>query len=134
MSERKVVLVRDVMNDRYILMDGLETVGAAFSELKRKEARCIIVKKRNQRDEYGLVLLSDIATKVIATDRSPDRVNIYEIMSKPVISVRADMDIRYTVRMFSQFGIAVAPVIEKGEISGVVTYADIVLHSLSVNE
>ncbi|MDH3314511.1 MAG: CBS domain-containing protein [Betaproteobacteria bacterium] len=134
MSQKQIVRVRDVMNDRYILVDGLETVGAAFAELKHKEARCIIVKKRNERDEYGVVLLSDIARKVIAPDRPPDRVNIYEIMSKPVISVRADMDIRYTVRLFSQFGIAVAPVIEQGEIIGVVTYTDIVLHSLSANE
>ncbi len=134
MNERKTVRVRDVMNDRYILVDGLETVGAAFAKLKQKEARCIIVKKRTETDEYGIVLLSDIATKVIAPDRSPDRVNIYEIMSKPVISVRANMDIRYTVRLFSQFGIAVAPVIEQGEIIGIVTYTDIVLQGLSANE
>ncbi len=134
MNQRKTVRVRDVMNDRYILVDGLETVGAAFAKLKRKEARCIIVKKRTEADEYGIVLLSDIAAKIIATDRSPERVNVYEIMSKPVISVRADMDIRYTVRLFGQFGIAVAPVIEKGEITGIVTYTDIVLNSLTVEE
>lgn len=134
MSEKEIVHVRDVMNDRYIMVDGLETVRAAFSELKRKEARCIIVKKRNERDEYGMVLLSDIARKIIAPNRSPERVNIYEIMSKPVISVRADMNIRYTVRLFNQFGIAVAPVIEQGEIIGVVTYTDIVLQSLPSDE
>ncbi len=134
MSEKEIVHVRDVMNDRYIMVDGLETVRAAFSELKRKEARCIIVKKRNERDEYGMVLLSDIARKIIAPNRSPERVNIYEIMSKPVISVRADMNIRYTVRLFNQFGIAVAPVIEQGDIIGVVSYTDIVLHSLPSDE
>lgn len=134
MNERKVIRVRDVMNDRYILVDGLETIGAAFSELKREEARCIIVKRRTDRDEYGMVLLSDIAKKVIAEDRSPDRVNVYEIMSKPVISVRPDMDIRYTARLFSQFGLAVAPVIEKEEIIGVVTYTDIVLQGMSAHQ
>lgn len=134
MSEKEIVHVRDVMNDRYIMVDGLETVRAAFSELKRKEARCIIVKKRNERDEYGMVLLSDIARKIIAPNRSPERVNIYEIMSKPVISVRADMNIRYTVRLFNQLGLAVAPVIEQGEIIGVVTYTDIVLQSLPSDE
>ncbi len=107
---------------------------AAFSELKRKEARCIIVKKRNEGDEYGMVLLSDIARKIIAPNGSPERVSIYEIMSKPVISVRADMNIRYTVRLFNQFGLAVAPVIEQGEIIGVVTYTDIVLQSLPSDE
>ena len=134
MNEHRVVRVRNVMNDRYILIDGLETVGAAFTEVKRTEARCIIVKKRDERDEYGLVLLSDIAIKVIAADRSPERVNIYEVMSKPVISVNPDMDIRYTARLFNQFGIAVAPVMEQGEIIGIVTYTDIVLRGLFADE
>ena len=134
MSEHPTVRVRDVMNDRYLLMDGLATVGAAFAEIKRTHARCIIVKKRDERDEYGIVLLSDIAKKVIAADRSPERVNIYEVMSKPVISVGPDMDIRYTARLFGRFGIAVAPAIEGGEILGIVTYTDIVLNGLSVGD
>jgi predicted transcriptional regulator len=134
MSEQKIIRVRDVMNDRYLLVDGLETVAAAFSELKRREARCIVIKKRTESDEYGMVLLSDIAKKVIAADRSPERVNVYEIMSKPVLSVRADMNIRYTARLFSQFGIAVAPVIEHDEIIGLVTYTDIVLRGLSAHD
>lgn len=134
MSEKRIVQVRDVMNDRYILVDGLDTVSAAFSKLKRNEARCIIVKKRSDSDEYGIVLLSDIARKIIAPDRSPGRVNIYEIMSKPVISVRPDMNIRYAVRLFDQFGIAVAPVIAQEEVIGVVTYTDFVLQGMSVNE
>ena len=133
MNKPAIVRTRDVMNARYITIDGLETVGTAFAEVKRTDARCIVVKKRDERDEYGVVLLSDIAKKVIAADRSPDRVNVYEIMSKPVISVSPDMDIRYAARLFSQFGISVAPVIEQGEIIGIVTYTDIVLHGLSAN-
>ena len=134
MNERKVVQVRDVMNDRYILVDGLETVGAAFAELKRKNARCIVVRKRHEGDEFGLVLLSDIAKKVIAADRSPERVNIYEIMSKPVVSVHPDMNIRYTARLFGRFGLAVAPVIDDDQVLGTVTYTDIVLRGLLVDD
>ena len=134
MNEKNVTRVRDVMNDRYILVDGLETVGSAFAELKSKEARCIVVEKRSDGDEYGIVLLSDIAKKVIAEDRSPQRVNVYEIMSKPVVSVRPEMDIRYTARLFSQFGLAVAPVIERDRIVGIVTYTDIVLQGMSMHE
>lgn len=134
MNEKNVTRVRDVMNDRYILVDGLETVGSAFAQLKSKEARCIVVEKRSDDDEYGIVLLSDIAKKVIAEDRSPERVNVYEIMSKPVVSVRPEMDIRYTARLFSQFGLAVAPVIERDRIIGIVTYTDIVLQGMSHHE
>jgi CBS domain-containing protein len=43
----------------------------------------------------GVVLIADIASKVIAKDRALERVNVYEIMTKPIISVHPDMDIRY---------------------------------------
>jgi predicted transcriptional regulator len=48
-------------------------------------------------------------------------------MSKPVISVRPNMDIRYTARMFENFGLSMAPVLKRGEVLGVVTYREIVL-------
>ena len=131
-DEPRVVRARDVMNDRFILVDKMDTVRVALERLKEVDARCLIVDKYHANDEYGLVLLSDVAKKVIAHDRSPDRVNVYEIMSKPVIAVRPEMDIRYTARLFDSFGLAMAPVIEGGVVTGVVTYTDIVLEGLEL--
>ena len=66
-------------------------------------------------------------------DRSPERVNIYEIMSKPVIGVDPEMDIRYCTRLFDKFGLSYAPVIDKGELKGIVSYANMVLRGLCFN-
>ncbi len=127
MNAEKIIRVSDVMSQRFIIEDGLATVAEAIDALRKVDAECVIVQKRHDDDEYGLVLLSDIARKIIASDRSPDRVNLYEIMSKPVISVRPNMDIRYTARMFENFGLSMAPVLKRGEVLGVVTYREIVL-------
>jgi len=124
-----IIRVSDVMNQRFIIEDGLATVAEAIDALRKADAVCVIVQKRHDDDEYGLVLLSDIARKIIASDRSPERVNLYEIMSKPVISVRPNMDIRYTARMFENFGLSMAPVLKRGEVLGVITYREIVLLS-----
>ena len=131
MSEKKLVRVRDVMKNNYDLVDGKITVREALKAMKYQDNKSLIVNKRDDDDEYGIVLLSDIAKQVLATDRSPDRVNVYEIMSKPVLSVRPDMDIRYCARMFEQFGLSRAPVIERGNIIGVVSYTDMVLRGLA---
>jgi len=40
------------------------------------------------------------------------------------------MDVRYCARMFDNFGLASAPVIENGQVMGVVGYNDIVLKGL----
>jgi len=130
MSEQKTIRVHEVMTRRHIEIDGLETVTQALEAMKAVRAKAIIVKKRNDDDEFGIVLLVDIAKKVLARDRSPDRVNIYEIMSKPVVSVSPTMDVRYCARLFESFGLNVAPVIEGGEVLGLVGYDDLVFDGL----
>lgn len=129
MSNR--IRVKDVMQGHYLMIDGQSTVTEAISALAGDEATALVVNKRDENDEYGIVLLSDIAKKVLAKDRHPDRVNVYEIMSKPVISVHAGMDVRYCSRLFNQFGIASAPVLENGSIIGIVDYRALVLQGLA---
>ena len=77
-------------------------------------------------------MLRDIALMVLAPNKSPDRVNVYEIMSKPVMSVHSKMDIRYCAKLLDRFGLSRAPVIDNGKIVGLVSYTDIVLKGLKV--
>ncbi len=130
MSEQKPVRVKDVMTNDYELVDGLLMVNQALVTMKTSGAAVLIVDKRNLNDEYGIVLLSDIAREVLAVDRSPERVNIYEVMSKPVVSVDPEMDIRYCARLFHSLGFSWAPVIESGKLQGIVGYADMLLNGL----
>jgi signal-transduction protein with cAMP-binding, CBS, and nucleotidyltransferase domain len=106
------------------------TVAEAIDKLKANNAIALIVDKRHDNDEYGIVLLRDIANGVLAKDRAPERVNVYEIMSKPVVSVDPDMDIRYCARLFSKLGFSHAPVIENGKLLGMVSYSQLVLKGL----
>lgn len=129
-SERKIIRTRDVMTDEFDMIDGLMTVSEAVKIFKDKAARVLIINKRHEDDEFGMVLLSDIAKKVIAEDRSPERVNVYEVMAKPVIAVDPHMDIRYCSRLFENFGLAHAPVIEDDKVLGIVSYRSIVLKGI----
>ncbi|MEM7354262.1 MAG: CBS domain-containing protein [Acidobacteriota bacterium] len=130
MKPRKIIRVRDVMDDRFLELDGLRTVKEALEAVEAGGSMPIIIDKRHEDDEYGIVVLSDISRKVLARDRAPERVNIYEIMSKPVISVRPAMDVRYCARLFERFGLSVAPVVENDEIMGIVDYKGLVSHGL----
>ena len=130
MSENKPVRVKDVMTNDYQLVDGLIMVNEALSIMKSSGVRVLLVDKRNVNDEYGIVLLSDIARDVLAVDRSPERVNIYEIMSKPVVSVDPEMDIRYCARLFQRLGFSYAPVTYCGELLGIVGYAEMLMNGL----
>ena len=131
MSTAKLVRVRDVMRTEFDIIDGMETVAEALQKMEHYSNKALIINKRHEHDEYGIVMLSDIAKKVLAQDKAADRVNVYEIMSKPVVTVDADMDIRYCARLFDQFGLSRAPVMENHRIVGIVSYTGMVLSMLS---
>ena len=130
MSERKITRVRDVMKSNFDLVDGRSTVMEALKKMKHVETKSLIVDKRHDDDEYGMLLISDVAKKVLAMDRSPDRINVYEIMSKPVLSVDPNMDIRYCARYFERFGLTRAPVVDHGKVIGIVSYTDMVIKGM----
>lgn len=130
MSERKITRVEDVMKTDFDIVDGLETIASALQKMEHTETKCLIVRKRHSDDEYGILLLSDIARKVLADDKAPDRVNVYEVMTKPVLSVTPQMDIRYCARLFERFELSRAPVIVNNEVVGIVSFTDMVLKGL----
>lgn len=130
MSERKVVRVRDCMNSQVDRIDGMETIRAALSRLENPENKCAIVNKAHDDDEYGMLMLSDVGREVLAADRSPDRVNVYEVMRKPVISVHPDMDVRYCARLFQQHRLPRALVVENGVVVGVVAFTHLVMRGM----
>ena len=131
MNQRSKLNVVDVMSTQYLLLPGMATVAEALAQMIDASAHALVVNKRSAEDEYGIVLTSDIAKQVLAKDRSPDRVNLYEIMTKPVLSVPPTMRIRYCARMLEHFGISTAPVVENGEIKGIVSYDVLVLKGLA---
>ncbi len=122
--------VRDCMRTEVTEVDGQLDVLAALKIMKKVSATSLIVKRRDEHDEYGMLLFSDIAKEVIAKNRAPERVNVYEIMAKPVLTVRPDMDIRYCARLLENFGISHAPVVENDKIVGIVSFYLLVLHGL----
>jgi len=130
----QITKVKDVMKTKVDFVDGMKTVQDALNEMQHVETKTLIVEKRHEDDEWGIVMVSDIATKVLAKDHAPERTNIYEIMTKPVITINQNMDIRYCARMFEQFGLSRAPVIHNNQIVGMVSYADMVLKGLVKNK
>ncbi|MHA2709194.1 CBS domain-containing protein [Vibrio owensii] len=134
MSHHELIRVRDVMAATYIIVDGLITVHEGITLARKSEVKALVVKKRDEDDEYGIVLMNDIAKKVLAKNRSPQRTNLYEIMTKPAFSVDPNMNVKYCARLFERFGISRAPVIENGEVIGMVSYNNIVINGMAREE
>lgn len=130
MNNRIIIRVRDVMKTDFGTIDGIATVAEALKKMKEMQTAVLIVNKRHDDDEYGLINCGDIARHVLAKDKAPDRVNVYEIMTKPVISVHPEMDIRYCSRLFAHYDLVRAPVIEDRKVIGIVSPNSLVLDGL----
>ena len=129
-DNKGLIRVKDVMKTDFGSIDGVATVADALIKMKILKTAVLIVNKRNEDDEYGMLTSGDIARHVLAKDRAPDRVNVYEIMSKPVISVHPDMDIRYCSRLFANYNLVRAPVLENNQVIGMVSPNSLVLDGL----
>jgi signal-transduction protein with cAMP-binding, CBS, and nucleotidyltransferase domain len=130
MSTRHIIRVKDVMKDKFDIIEGLASVRQALDAMKYAHTKTLIINKRHDDDEYGIVVIPDIAKEVLAKDRSPDRVSVYEIMTKPAVTVDPEMDIRYASRLFARLGLSRAPVVDGGKVVGIVSYSDMVLKGL----
>ena len=82
MTEESFKRVGDVMTDSPHIIQGLASVRTAIELMHEKHVSSLVIEKRHEGDEYGMVTVHDIADKVIGADRSLERTSVYEIMSK----------------------------------------------------
>jgi CBS domain-containing protein len=129
----KIVLVRDIMKTDFAMVSGSATIKEALLLMKSRKTAVLIVDKRHEYDDYGLITAGDIARHVLAKDKAPDRINVYEIMNCPVIHVSPDMDIRHCSRLFANYDLVRAPVIENGKVIGMVSPNALVLDGMYRN-
>jgi CBS domain-containing protein len=115
---------KDIMTDEVATISGSATVAEAVQLMKFKALHSLVVERRHSADAYGLVTTNDIANKVVAYGKDPAGVKVYEVMTKPCIVVNPDLQVEYVARLFAQYGIDRAPVIQS-QLLGVVTTTDI---------
>ena len=128
MTDQNDLLVSDVMTATVRTIERTATVHEAIELMRDAGVSSLAVERRDEADEYGLLVVSDIAREVIAENRAPDRVNVYEIMSKPVVALPADMKIRYAVRLLVKFDLSRALVVDASRKPvGIITLRDMVV-------
>jgi len=114
----------DIMTEDVVKIRGSATVAEAVKIMKLHNLRSLIVDVRSSEDAYGILTETDIVYKVVAYGKDPEKMRVYEIMTKPCIVVNPDLGVEYVARLFANTGIRVAPII-KGELVGIVSVTDI---------
>jgi len=122
----KTVLVNQVMMPNFKKVDGITRVAEALKMMKEQNLNALLIEPRDESDVYGILTLKDIARKVISQRRKLHETHVYEIMSKPVLSVPASMPVPYAARLLTNFNVSYAMVIESNQVVGMVSLNRIV--------
>ena len=129
-TKRGFQSAKDVMTKKVVFVDGMATTKEAVEIMRSNKVEALIVKKRHPQDAYGIVIIRDFIKGVIIPDKTSDEVNVFEIMTKPSISVPANMDVKYVASLLIKVGLRMAPVEENGEYIGMVSLSDLILDNI----
>jgi len=122
-----ITRVKDVMQKEVLSIDGMASATEVAAMMRASKVSELLVAKRHDDDAWGIITLMDLANGVILPGRNAEKVFAYEIMTKPVLTIPAQMDIRYAIRLIQRMGIHRAPVEHMGEIVGMVTLSSLIL-------
>jgi predicted transcriptional regulator len=111
-------------------IDGLANLREAITLMKASKTTALIVNKRNDADAFGIIVLTDIARYIANSERKAEDISVYEVMTKPAVSIPPSMNIRYAIRLLLQTGYHSAPVEENGAYIGLLFMDDVVLENL----
>jgi signal-transduction protein with cAMP-binding, CBS, and nucleotidyltransferase domain len=103
--------VKSWMMDLVVDIDPEATVSEALALMRRRYIHSLITKKTKKYPQIGIVTSTDICDKIIAVDRNPSEVRVYEIMTSPIITVKADQDLKTCALMMKERHIHHLPVV-----------------------
>ena len=119
---------REIMTKDVVTISGSATIAEAVKLMKDKGLRALIVDRRSDSDPYGIVTETDIVYQVAAFGRDPKQMRVYEIMTKPCITVNPDLGVEYVARLFANTKIRRAPIVQ-GKLLGIISISDILSKS-----
>jgi signal-transduction protein with cAMP-binding, CBS, and nucleotidyltransferase domain len=120
---------KDISSNKLYFIDGLSTVADAIQIMKEHDTDVLFIEKRDEKDANGIIVIADIIRNVIIPDKNPKEVSVYEIMTKPAISIPATLNSKYVPRLLINAKISVAPVEENGIYIGILHLKDFLFNS-----
>jgi len=121
---------KEVMKKKVVFIDGMATAKEAIDTMRKENVEALIIKKRSDIDAYGIVRVHNFIEGVMIPDKTAEEVNVFEIMTKPVICVPASMNVKYVASLLMNIGVREAPVEENNELIGMISISDLILDNI----
>lgn len=121
MSKGKI-LVKEAMRGSPITVTTTMTVKQAADLMRKKKiGNCIVADEK----PIGILTESDILKKVVAEDLKASQVLVKDVMKTPLIVIDPYVELEEAMKIMSKCNIRRLPVVEKGELIGIITQRDV---------
>jgi CBS domain-containing protein len=117
----------DIMTRDVVTSTAEDTVVEVAQLMKEKDIGPILIVDNEQSNTLmGIVTDRDIVLKVIAEGRDPKTTRVGDVMSKKLVTCRADDDVDVAMQSMAQFQLRRIPVVEDNmRLVGIIAQADV---------
>jgi CBS domain-containing protein len=115
--------VRNIMVSNVITVETNTLVMDAVKIMNQHGIGCLVVMKNGS--PIGIVTERDLLKRVLAESKNPKKIRVKEIMSKPLIFGKPDIEIEEVFKLMFERKIKKLPIVEDGKLLGLVTFTDL---------
>lgn len=124
MSEERPLLARDIMVSDPVTVNPEATVYQIARIMAENNIGSVIVVENDR--VVGIVTEDDLIRRVLAEGRDPSRTRAGDIMSRPVVHVSPDTEVKEVALLMARLGIGHVPVMEGNKLLGIIAQYDII--------
>ncbi len=117
--------VEDIMARDVATVPTDTSLSGIMKEMRDKHVTSVIVEISKPEGKYGMVTRKDVLIRILLDKEDIDKTKALDIMSYPLLSVTPDMRIGDVARIMQRANIRRFPVVENGNIVGVISNSDI---------
>ena len=129
---KKAVIVKEAMKSNPVIVKHTITVLEAAKLMREKKiGNVIVVEKKHP---IGILTESDILKKIVAEGKNANEILVEEVMSTPIIVTDPYIPVEEAMKTMGKCNIRRLPVVENGELIGIITHKDITRISPILNE
>ncbi len=118
-----MVAVREVMSKQVVNIDLKRSVYEAALILRARKLGCLIVTENSE--AVGVISERDIVERLVCENRDASTTPVEEVMSWPLITGSPNWTLEEAARVMTEKKIKKLPIVEKGEVVGILTDTDI---------
>lgn len=118
--------VKDWMSSPVIVIDPDSSVSYALTLMRRRNIHSLVVVMNETEQQFGMITITDIRNKIIATGRKPGEATVQEIMTFPVMPASAEWSLTECSIHMQEQGLSHLPVVDEyNNLVGIISTTDI---------